>query len=229
MLRELTHLDRCSSANDLSFLNGVSTDRTTEGLAYEADATRIDLLDDVFGSAPASPQQSAFREDGELPGVGRDTARIATTAADPSDIPRLRSIHVTNGYREGLATSKEQYIQEGFDEGYSLGGEIGLKAGWCLGVLESLTHSTRRRAVEEAKRKEIDETYRQAKEELSMTALLGEEYFAPDGVWKYDVEGQDASDEELKVTFKHVGAAHPLLKRWEHEIDKLRSASVIGA
>lgn len=54
-----------------------------------------------------------------------------------------------------------------------------------------------------------------------MTRLLGEEFFGPDGVWKFDVEGQDAGDEELKVTFKDVAAAHPLLKKWEGTVQGL--------
>src|ERR1700761_2373964 len=82
----------------------------------------IDPLDDVFGSAPASPTLAAQRNDDNT-----TVQSPSTRAAHPSDVPRLRSTHVTNGYREGIAASKEQHIQAGFDEGYSLGAEVALK------------------------------------------------------------------------------------------------------
>ena len=57
----------------------------------------------------------------------------------------------------------------------------------------------------------------QAKEELVLAKLLGEEYFGPDGIWKYDVPGQD-EEEELNVTFEDVSMQHPVLKVWRERV-----------
>ena len=91
---------------------------------------RHDPLDDVFGSAPSSPSLPP-----SMNGGGN---------TEHSDVPRLRRIHVTSGYREGISVSKEEHIQAGFDEGFSLGGEIGMRAGWCLGVLEGINQALAR-------------------------------------------------------------------------------------
>lgn len=148
-----------------------------------------DLLDDVFGSAPASPER-----DGE--GESRH-------GQDHSDIPRLRSTHVTNGYREGIAESKGKFIQEGFDEGYSLGAELGMKAGWCLGVLEGMCKAL------SAAQHEPAELLAKARDELQMEKLYGTDYFGSDGIWLYDVPGK-----ESETTFRQVAIAHPVLESW---------------
>ena len=149
-----------------------------------------DLFDDVFGSAPASPELSASQG---------EEAILRGNANEVSDIPRLRSRHVTEGYREGIAESKEKYIQDGFDEGYSLGAELGLKTGWCLGVLEGVC-----KAVEKAQAdgsKEVErvakdapnpfELFKKAQEELEMQKLYDAAYFGNDGIWLYDVPGAE--------------------------------------
>ncbi|KAG5999876.1 hypothetical protein E4U21_006167, partial [Claviceps maximensis] len=74
-------------------------------------------LDDVFGSAPASPDQTDVRDH-----------------SHPSDIPRLQTEHATAGYREGITAAKESSIQPGFDEGFSLGAALGSHAGRLLGL-----------------------------------------------------------------------------------------------
>src|ERR1700761_4703178 len=126
MLREIPPFDVDGGSQTFMTAPGDEETRTS------VDAF-VDPLDDVFGSAPTSPalpaQASENNEDAQLDVFG---------SVHPSDVPRLRSTHVTNGYREGIAASKEKFVQEGFDEGYALGAELGLKAGWCLGVLEGL-------------------------------------------------------------------------------------------
>lgn len=182
----------------------------TESVPATSEPAFVDELDDVFGSAPPSPSHDAEFLDRQPPS-GADRSR----AADPSDIPRLRSIHVTNGYREGIAASKEQHIQAGFDEGYGLGGEIGIKAGLYLGVLEGLSHYPQDREDAHASWNEIPDLLARAQDELSMSKLLGPEYVGPDGVWLFDVAGQDKEGGELQVTFADVAAAHPVLRQWE--------------
>jgi hypothetical protein len=167
-----------------------------------------DLFDDVFGSAPNSPTLGGSQ--------GDELLACRANASDVSDIPRLRSRHVTEGYREGIAGSKEKFIQEGFDEGYSLGAELGLKAGWCLGVLEGVC-----KAVDKAQTNggngsqgtwsewNPEELFKRAQDELQIQKLFDPAFFGSDGIWLYDVPGS-----EDETTFKHVAMAHPVLSSW---------------
>jgi hypothetical protein len=174
----------------------------------------IDPLDDVFGSAPSSPA---------LPVGGNEADQVLTQLQHPSDIPRLRSIHVTNGYREGIAASKEQHLQIGFDEGYSLGAEIGLKAGWCMGVLDGLTNTVRSEHANEngehgecLGEEDLRALMNEAKEDLRMENLCGRDYIGEDGIWLYPIPGLD--DVTLgfggDVAFDQVAAAHPIIAKW---------------
>ncbi|EME86448.1 uncharacterized protein MYCFIDRAFT_151475 [Pseudocercospora fijiensis CIRAD86] len=171
------------------------------------------LNDDIFGSAPNSPSLDARREGGE-----DDVGRRALE--HPSDVARLRSLHVTNGYREGIATSKEQYIQAGFDEGYSLGGEIGLKAGWCLGALEGMCKGIRQSGNSEATlavKHEALKLYEDAEKELKTEILFSAEYFSTEGISLFGVtlkEGQTEDD----IDVSDVAAAHPLIARWTKKV-----------
>jgi hypothetical protein len=212
------------------------------------DVLHVDRLDDIFGSAPSSP---ALRPSTPPTGSGsqpsaRDTinhnratntssnAGGGATAEAPSDIPRLRSVHVTSGYREGIAVSKEKYLQEGFDEGYSLGGEIGREAGRVIGVLEGLLH--RRSSQVEVMKEgavggkddgggadtDVVELLRSASEELSLSRLFSPEFFGEDGVWVFPVVGEDTADEEpLQVTFADVAVAHPIVRKWRTVVSEL--------
>ena len=168
-----------------------------------------DLFDDVFGSAPNSPVLSGGRDD--------DFAAERMTAHEVSDIPRLRSRHVTEGYREGIAESKEKFIQEGFDEGYSLGAELGLQAGWCLGVLEGVCKALDKTQTNGARQSQTDlqteanpnELFKRAQDEMQMQKLFDPAYFGSDGIWLYDVPGS-----EDETTFRQVAIAHPVLSKW---------------
>ena len=138
-------------------------------------------------------------------------------AHEVSDIPRLRSRHVTEGYREGIAESKEKFIQEGFDEGYSLGAELGLQAGWCLGVLEGVCKALDKAQANGGKQSQADlqteanpdELFKRAQEEMQMQKLFDPAYFGSDGIWLYDVPGS-----EDETTFRQVAIAHPVLSKW---------------
>ncbi|KAI7223943.1 hypothetical protein KC333_g159 [Hortaea werneckii] len=107
---------------------------------------------------------------------------------------QLRSLHVTGGYREGIAVSKEKHMQEGFDEGYTLGAELGLKAGWCLGALEGIGHALAASTVSHPAAEKtsnsdqndlitLDSTRKlleAAEEELKVENLFGRTYFGED-------------------------------------------------
>ena len=177
----------------------------------------VDPLDDVFGSAPAPPTLS-----GETDREGNQDDRygIARSADHPSDISRLRSTHVTNGYREGIAASKESHIQAGFDEGYSLGAEIALKAGYILGAFEGLCRALPRDVTSEVGLTTTQMVQGLAQEaaadELTVERLFGADYFGEDGVWMFEVEG-----DESEVTFAKVAEAHPVIEKWTERLRAL--------
>ncbi|KAL8873834.1 MAG: hypothetical protein Q9174_000763 [Haloplaca sp. 1 TL-2023] len=159
--------------------------------------------------------------------------------ADPSDIPRLRSIHVTAGYRDGIASAKDEAVQHGFDEAYPLGAIMGMRAGYILGVLEGLCHlgSSRDPQSHVASEREsqgdasiaIDNRRLrgfliQAKEELMVSNLFGKDYWKSDGLWEYQVEGR-----EEDVTFWEVADQHPVIRKWLGTIrDEVQKAGLQG-
>ena len=87
-------------------------------------------LDDVFSSSP--PRLDTIVHDPS------DPAQSSSMQNHPSDIPRLRQVHATAGYREGISRAKAQSLQPGFDEGYGLGATFGLHVGYLLGALKGL-------------------------------------------------------------------------------------------
>ncbi|KXT16899.1 hypothetical protein AC579_4726 [Pseudocercospora musae] len=171
------------------------------------------LNDDIFGSAPSSPNLDAQRDD------NGDTAG-RHGLEHPSDVARLRSLHVTNGYREGIAISKEQYIQAGFDEGYSLGGEIGLKAGWCLGALEGMRKGLRQSGDSEVTLTVMDEAlklWEEAEKELKPECLFSAQYFSAEGISLFGVTlKEDQTENDIDVG--DVAAAHPLIAKWTEKV-----------
>ena len=98
---------------------------TLEDQSTAGDHSDNNTLDDIFG----------------------DDTHSQAPPTEPSEIPRVRNTHVTNGYRDGISESKARFVQQGFDEGYSLGAELGLKAGWVLGVAESLVKALGQRRL----------------------------------------------------------------------------------
>jgi hypothetical protein len=202
------------------------THQGAEDESIQTSTEYVDPFDDVFGSAPSSP--ALIAQDGDAVQSPHAPSRPAN---DPSDVPRLRSIHVTNGYREGIAASKEQHIQEGFDEGYSLGAEVAWKAGYLLGALEAIYHALAKemlatsaamagnRIVELAKStEEVKRMLEDAEEELKVEKLFGKDYFGEDGIWIYDVPGQE---DEHEITFANVAEAHPVIRVWRERLREL--------
>ncbi|KAI7507563.1 hypothetical protein KC347_g6814 [Hortaea werneckii] len=221
MLRDAYDIHREGADNDM-FVTGAHGSQNAE------EDARVDPLDDVFGSAPASPILGGNDPPGNVEDEADGSSRPRN--GDRSDIPRLRSLHVTGGYREGIAVSKEKHMQEGFDEGYTLGAELGLKAGWCLGALEGVGHALVASAVSHSTAGKtsgsdqngivtLDSTRRlleAAEEELKVENLFGRTYFGEDGIWLYHVPGQEREDEE--TTFEKIAAAHPLVCKWTESI-----------
>lgn len=231
MLRDLPPFD-ASTINVI--MNGNNENDSEIAMRDDAQATYEDPLDDVFGSAPSSPQinQSHPLQTEDLTNESNNTnlGINGFASADPSDIPRLRTRHVTEGYREGIAASKDKFLQEGFDEGFALGAEIGLLAGSILGLLEGLMKGLHNGS--EA-RLETAEILSKAEQELNMEKLISEDFFEADGNWKFNVADEGGNfrgdDSGEDFGFKDVAAAHPTLKEWKVRVKGLGSKYGVDA
>ena len=189
--------------------------------------TGSEILDDsaIIDNVYEDPFDDVFGDDTGSANSNEHMVPAQSANGDHLDISRLRSTHVTNGYREGIAESKATFVQEGFDEGYSLSAVIGFRVGWCLGVLEGLCHAldpsqaqSESISVTLESNKSLHARLSEAQGELSVQSLFGKEYFGSDGIWTYQVPGQD---HEENVTFEEVSDAHPLLSKWNTVVSEL--------
>jgi hypothetical protein len=197
-----------------------------------------DIFDDIFSSSP--PHSSHLPQTSDPDTTPLTDALARSHLQERSDIPRLQSQHSTAGYREGIASSKALYVQEGFDEGYMLGAELGMRGGWIIGVLEGIVRAANgsSRATDgEVEKVEIElerakDLLREAKNELSVKGLYAPTYFGQDGIWKYDVgvelkepsepsEGREEKLEEEELDFRKVANAHPVIKKWTDTVEKM--------
>ncbi|KAI5204464.1 essential protein-like protein Yae1 [Aureobasidium subglaciale] len=182
------------------------------------EQTTSELHDDIFGSAPNSPTFDHSQNDDS--DIRIPSQHLNTVNSERSDIPRLRSTHVTSGYRDGISVSKASHVQSGFDEGFSLGAVIGQKAGFLLGVLEGLVRAIQTSTLVTAEVKdEVVAKFVAARGELGLQSLFGREWFGEDGIWTFEVKGVE---EEEDVTFRHVADAHPVVGKWIEEIEGLK-------
>ncbi|KAL9039094.1 MAG: hypothetical protein Q9214_005017 [Letrouitia sp. 1 TL-2023] len=145
-------------------------------------------------------------------------------SGEVSDIPRLRSTHVTAGYREGISASKDQALQPGFDEAYPLGAILGLRVGYILGVLEEIcaAHSQKARVCKdeviytlEAGR--VQTLVQEAREQLKVERVFGKEFWKSDGTWGYDageMKGLEEQGDSADLTFWEVADRHPAISFW---------------
>ncbi|KAF2839047.1 hypothetical protein M501DRAFT_934200 [Patellaria atrata CBS 101060] len=182
-------------------------------------------FDDIFGSAPSSPSLAASNPSSSLLETSPSTPLRdwRTTSADPSDIPKLRRVHVTAGYRDGVAASKEKFLQEGFDEGFVLGAEVGREVGWVLGVLggwwdalASTSASSLGSGNGDEVLREVTAALEEAKRELSIEKVFGNEWFDDKVLWSFRVPG-----EEGDVLIVRVAEAHPLVRKWRVRVEDL--------
>ncbi|TVY58144.1 Uncharacterized protein LCER1_G002410 [Lachnellula cervina] len=163
-----------------------------ENVQHETTYPNNDF-NDVFGSAPPSP---TF----ENPRGGN---------LEPSDVPRLKEKHETEGYRDGVSKGKAETVQAGFDEGYGLGAVLGLRIGKILGLLEGIWRAVH--AGEDGQR--LEGLFEDAKKELKTESVFGREWWGEDGIWTFEVPGEGSEGKE--VTFPDVAGAHPLIVKWE--------------
>ena len=163
-----------------------------------------DPLDDIFGSdSEAPPFGSGSRE------------QVHADQNLPPDTRRLQVTHSTTGYREGITEGKAQSIQAGFDEGYGLGANIGLKAGHILGLLEGITAALGQHSAGDAdhpnEHARVNQLLVSARVELKTESIFDEACWTPDGSWKYDVE---SSRHDGEILFEDVAEAPPLITKW---------------
>ncbi|ROV93405.1 hypothetical protein VMCG_08433 [Cytospora schulzeri] len=200
----------------------------------DTTAPRADPLDDVFGSDGDGYDSPVFEEDEHYDehdssqirittGGGGGRGRGPTPRDHPSDIHRLRQEHTTAGYREGITVAKASSVQAGFDEGFGLGATIGLRVGYLLGVLEGIAAAL---GSGNGKVQQQQPGYEQgkalladARTELGVRSVFSEEYWHPDGTWKYEVVGGGRADDgdgngDDEVLFSHVAEAHPMVRKW---------------
>jgi hypothetical protein len=153
-----------------------------------------DPLDDIYGSAPENDELN-------LDYSHHRSHEIL------SDLPSRQRTLDTDAYREGLANSKGQYVQEGFDEGYSLGANLGMRIGYILGVLQGFVAAWK--GHNEEMYCETKEAYGTAQKELAIQELLGQQWVNEEGIWKWEVQG-----EEEDPTFREIAEQHPIVRKW---------------
>jgi hypothetical protein len=191
-----------------AIMDSIQTVEVTE--LHEQRYTNDDF-DDVFGSAPPSP---TFKHDThDLHG-----ARIRSGNLEPSDIPRLKEKHETEGYRDGVTKGKAESVQKGFDEGYSLGAVLGLRIGKILGLLEGICAALKGGGKGyDGEKERVEGLWVEAKKELSTQSVFGKEWWGEDGIWRFEVPGEKDGKE---VLFPDVAGAHPLVVKWESVVDE---------
>lgn len=196
--------------------------------------TSNNSLDDIFGSSPDDHDRGHNIERHHNYGIPPSPQ----SALEPSDLPSLRRQHVTAGYRDGIATSKSEHVQRGFDAGYPVGAQSGLRAGTILGILEGLIGGlesvsskagpvkkrsagndqggeTDKTVGQEHKQKieRLKELYKHALKDLDVEALFG-------GMKAEDTDGSDKETavdytEELKPENRLREIAEPVFVKWE--------------
>jgi hypothetical protein len=156
-------------------------------------------LDDIYGSSPTSPYLNA---------------QASERHEMLSDLPSRQRALDADAYREGLASAKGQFVQEGFDEGYALGADIGLRVGYILGVLRGLVGAWK--SHDQEIHQEMLELYEEAQKALAIEQLLGQNWVDEEGIWKWEVQGADGD-----ATFREVAAQHPIVKKWDDKVEEL--------
>ncbi|KAF2397514.1 hypothetical protein EJ06DRAFT_533118 [Trichodelitschia bisporula] len=169
------------------------------------------MLIDTFSRFSSVPSPPADAPPPSPPQAEADDDVFATGPSEISDIPRLQATHHTSGYRDGISASKAEHVQAGFDEGFALGAELGAQVGWCIGVVEGLARGAR-----EEDKEQLQGEAGRVREELDMKRVFGREWFGEDGVWRFDVPG-----DEGEITFREVARAHPLVRRWVERAKRL--------
>lgn len=166
-----------------------------------------DPLDDIYGSAPGSPNLSGVDP------LSLDHPRERSHEI-LSDFPSRQRALDTDAYREGLTNSKGQYVQEGFDEGYSLGANLGIRVGYILGVLQGLVAAWK--GSNDDLFKDTKKVHDTAQKELAIQELLSQQWVTEEGIWNWEVHGV-----EEDPTFREVSEQHPVVQKWTATVESM--------
>ncbi|OJD21973.1 hypothetical protein ACJ73_06687 [Blastomyces percursus] len=206
------------------------------------------LLDDIFGTSPANQHQHSLNNNGSSNIAAQPRQRDLDLDREPSDLPFLRRQHVTAGYRDGISMTKGEHVQRGFDGGFPVGAELGLRVGTVLGVLEGLVAAaaaaarrtagggdgdfkgsgTRRGAGDD-----VAAIFEAAKKELSVQNVFGA---AADDVDGGGVDGQPGDGGDggggkrawLDPCVRLAKAGDEVVTRWEGRLLSREAPSGIG-
>lgn len=147
---------------------------------------------DTTRSEPSPPADAGQDSNSDVWADSDDEQISGRPPHAPGDIPKLRREHYNAGYLEGISSSKDGFLQQGFDSGYPSGASIGLQVGEILGILQGLG---------------LHDVERIAKNELSPAELFCKKYY-------------DEKDELAKPKFD-VSVGHPEVVRWQEHVKTL--------
>ncbi|KAM7194478.1 hypothetical protein V8F33_007188 [Rhypophila sp. PSN 637] len=177
-----------------------NTEQSIYHTGHNEISTSSDMNDDVWGD---DDDDSSSQPTG-LAHQQISNPQAGQRSVDVSDIPRLKQEHTTAGYRDGVTIAKAASVQAGFDEGYGLGATIGAQAGRLLGLLQGLvgalssasgSGSGAKDGKQENENARLQALLETATKELNVLSIFGEDYFARDGIWKYEVSKVPKKDE----------------------------------
>ncbi|CRG82802.1 hypothetical protein PISL3812_00148 [Talaromyces islandicus] len=186
-------------------------------------------LDDIFGSSPDTDGHFSPRNSINDNSAREESQPQSQSQSEPSDLPALRRQHVTAGYRDGIAASKAEHVQEGFDGGYPVGTQFGLRVGTILGILEGVIKGLQGRDAagpvkkRAGPKKEIAEDKETEEEKLVRTERIDRiKKLYTTATKELDVEalfGGLTADEEgaqgQKPETRMKANAEPALAKWE--------------
>ncbi|PKY07900.1 hypothetical protein P168DRAFT_300699 [Aspergillus campestris IBT 28561] len=209
-----------------------------------AGTASTNALDDIFGSSPPTAPSTTTT-------AQQPSQHDTPTSNEPSELPSLRRQHVTAGYRDGIAASKGEHVQDGFDAGFPVGAQLGMRAGTVLGILEGLVRGFEARVgggavkkiqssstsgdgdagvLEEerrAKKEEILALYRRAVRELDVRGVFAgaDEALRGDGPGEKEEKGEKKQPEDrLAKTGAGVvegWETRVRVARWEENMEAL--------
>ncbi|PLB34871.1 uncharacterized protein BDW47DRAFT_70879 [Aspergillus candidus] len=234
-----THPDPTSSSSSLAAPHSPTATMTPPSeidAPPPAGTATTNALDDIFGSSPPAALSTTTTTTAQQPSQ-HDTP----TSNEPSELPSLRRQHVTAGYRDGIAASKGEHVQNGFDAGFPVGAQLGMRAGTVLGILEGLVRGFEARvgggAVKKigssssssaggdgvseeerrAKKEEILALYRRAVRELDVRGVFAgaDEALREDG--SGDMEGGD-NEEKKKPEDRLAKTGAGVVEGWETRV-----------
>ena len=136
-----------------------------------------DLLDDVWGSD----------SDVELPHENE--------VKYSRDLQKLREQHNKRGYLDGIVSSKEANLQQGFNDGFPTGANIGFEVGKIIGILQILNY---RYGQENS---QLRDDYQESLKVLKIANMLSKQVFDPD--FRLPDDGK-----------------HPILQKWQAKVDE---------